>query len=105
MAARTRSTPARPIALALTLLIAPAAACVAAERPVALAPGAGSELVASRCASCHSLDYVTINAPFLSREQWQASVTKMRSFGAPLSDDEARAIVAYLAGAYGRPAD
>jgi mono/diheme cytochrome c family protein len=90
--------------LAGTLAGTLAATAGAAERPITLKPGAGSELVASRCASCHSLDYVLINSPFLSQEQWQASVAKMRSFGAPMTDDEARAIVGYLAGAYGRPA-
>jgi mono/diheme cytochrome c family protein len=90
-------------AIALACALWPATWSLAAERPIALKPGEGGELVASRCASCHSLDYVTINAPFLSAEQWQASVAKMRNFGAPLSDDDARAIVAYLATAYGRP--
>ncbi len=75
----------------------------AAERPVTLKPGDARELVQSRCAACHSLDYVLMNSPFLSPEQWQASVTKMCTFGAPLTDDEARAVVAYLASTYGKP--
>jgi mono/diheme cytochrome c family protein len=99
-----RFAPARIAALALVavVLVAPAAAH-ASERPVALKPGEARELVQSRCAACHSLDYVLMNSPFLSPEQWQASVTKMRTFGAPLTDDEARAIAAYLASAYGKP--
>ncbi len=95
----------RTLAWALaTTLLAPMPRATAAEHSIVLKPGDGRELVASRCASCHSLDYVLINSPFLSAEQWQASVTKMRNFGAPLSDEEARAVVAYLAAAYGRPA-
>jgi mono/diheme cytochrome c family protein len=95
---------ARGAAAAVTLVAATFGTAGAAERAVVLKPGPGSDLVASRCASCHSLDYVLINSPFLSAQQWQASVTKMRSFGAPLTDEEAQAVVAYLAAAYGRPA-
>ncbi len=96
---------AAPVATALlavaTSLLALAPGAGAAERALELKPGDGRDLVASRCASCHSLDYVLINSPFLTAEQWQASVTKMRTFGAPLSDDEARIVVAYLASSYG----
>lgn len=92
------------LALAGLALLVPLAGAPAAERPVTLQPGAGRELVQSSCASCHSLDYVLINAPFLSPAQWQASVAKMRTvFGAPIGDDEAAVIVAYLASAYGPP--
>ncbi len=107
-----RFAPARIAALALVAVgrVAPAAvvllapvAAHASERPVALKPGEARELVKSRCTACHSLDYVLMNSPFLSPEQWQASVTKMRTFGAPLTDDEARAVVAYLASSYGKP--
>jgi mono/diheme cytochrome c family protein len=90
------------LALAAVTLVAPAAAR-ASERPIVLKAGEARELVQSRCTACHSLDYVLMNSPFLSPEQWQASVTKMRTFGTPLTDDEARAVVAYLASTYGKP--
>jgi mono/diheme cytochrome c family protein len=99
-----KGTMAALLAATATLAGTLAVTAGAAERPITLKPGAGSELVASRCASCHSLDYVLINSPFLSEEQWRASVAKMRSFGAPMTDEEARAIVGYLAAVYGRQA-
>jgi mono/diheme cytochrome c family protein len=91
-------------AIAVAAAISAPLRSVAAERPISLQSAAGRELVESQCSACHSLDYVLMNSPFLSTEQWQASVAKMRTFGAPLSDDDARAIVTYLAGAYGKPA-
>lgn len=90
------------VALALTLAAPPSGA---GEQPIALRDGAGRELVQGICTSCHSLDYVLINSPFLTLEQWRASVTKMRTtFGAPLSAEDAETIAKYLASSYGRPA-
>lgn len=101
---RTRYIPVATAALVLAAALVAPFLSVAAERPISLQSATGRELVESQCSACHSLDYVLMNSPFLSMEQWQASVAKMRTFGAPLSDDDARAIVAYLAGAYGKPA-
>jgi sulfite dehydrogenase (cytochrome) subunit B len=85
--------------LAATLLAAPA---LAAEQSVELRPGVGVDAVAANCGGCHSLDYVRMNAPFLTADAWKAEVTKMRAaFGAPIGDADAAAIQAYLAGAYG----
>ncbi len=45
-----------------------------------------------------------MNSPFLTPEQWKAEVTKMRSaFGAPMDNDTAAAITAYLATNYAAP--
>ena len=45
-----------------------------------------------------------MNAPFLSEAQWKAEVAKMRQvFGAPIEDDEAAEILAYLTAEYGAP--
>ena len=69
------------------------------------APGEGRELFIARCTSCHSVDYVSMHARFGTRALWEMEVAKMRNaFKAPLSDDEARRIVDYLARAYGPPA-
>ena len=69
------------------------------------APGEGRELFIARCTSCHSVDYVSMHARFGTRALWEIEVAKMRTaFKAPLSDDEARRIVDYLARAYGPPA-
>jgi cytochrome c5 len=66
------------------------------------APGEGRELFIARCTSCHSVDYVAMHARFGTRVLWEMEVAKMRTaFKAPLSDDEARRIVDYLARAYG----
>jgi mono/diheme cytochrome c family protein len=66
------------------------------------APGEGRELFIARCTSCHSVDYVGMHARFGTRALWEMEVAKMRNaFKAPMSDDEARQIVDYLARTYG----
>jgi hypothetical protein len=52
-------------------------------------------LVQARCLLCHTGEYVTQQR--LSEGQWQKTVDKMRKFGSPASDEEAKAMVAYLA--------
>jgi mono/diheme cytochrome c family protein len=80
-----------------------AASAAAGEEPVQLKPGKGRELTSSRCITCHSLDYIPANAPVLDRAGWQKTVQKMRErFGAPISDEEARSILEYLAASYGK---
>ena len=91
---------ATPLFLAL-LAAAPA---LAEEQPVQLKAGPGLEVVQTRCAACHSLDYVRMNSPFLTADGWKAEVTKMRTaFGAEIDDAEAATIVNYLAATYGPP--
>ncbi|MBU3673076.1 MAG: cytochrome c [Sinobacteraceae bacterium] len=64
--------------------------------------GEGRELFVARCSSCHSLDYMEMHARFGTRALWEAEVTKMRNaYKAPLNDEEAKAIVEYLARTYG----
>ncbi|GKS60143.1 hypothetical protein YTPLAS18_36700 [Nitrospira sp.] len=58
----------------------------------------GEGLVLARCAVCHSPDL--IRQQRLSRDTWDATVTKMRHWGAELSDDEALILVDYLSGRY-----
>jgi mono/diheme cytochrome c family protein len=72
------------------------------ESRVRLAVGAGSELVQSRCAICHSLDYIPMNSPFLTRTAWEAEVRKMiKVMGAPVAEPEVAPIVDYLSAHYG----
>jgi hypothetical protein len=52
-------------------------------------------LVQGKCLLCHSAEYVTQQR--LTEGQWQKTVDKMRKFGTPANDDEAKAMVAYLA--------
>lgn len=62
----------------------------------------GAETVANNCAACHSLDYILTNAPFPTRAVWQAEVAKMiKAFGAQVGENDAKAIVDYLAKNYG----
>jgi mono/diheme cytochrome c family protein len=70
---------------------------VAADVPGALQPGAGSDVVTAACSLCHTVDYIRMNSVFLTPDAWKAEVTKMRTaFGAPIDDDAAKEILAYL---------
>jgi sulfite dehydrogenase (cytochrome) subunit B len=93
--------------LALALLAATPAAAedrVSITLPaesVTLAAGPGMAVTETQCRMCHSLDYITTQ-PRGGATQWQNVVTKMKTvYAAPLSDDEAKAIVEYLAAHYG----
>ena len=69
----------------------------------ALKPGPGMEVVHNTCVPCHSTDYIVIQ-PRGDAKQWQGVVTKMiKVYGAPISDQDAKTIVEYLASAYGPP--
>lgn len=66
------------------------------------ATGEGRELFIARCSSCHSLDYIEMHARFGTRALWESQVTKMRNaYKAPMSDEDAKAIVDYLVRQYG----
>ena len=87
------------IALALA-----AGLVVAQERRIELKDAPGRAQVEANCGSCHSLDYIVLNSPFLDKNGWDASVTKMiRVFGAPISPEDAKVIGEYLAANYGKP--
>jgi hypothetical protein len=66
-----------------------------------LKPGPGDDTTSAVCAACHTTDYIVMNSVFLTPEAWKAEVTKMRSaFGAPIDDETAAEITAYLANNY-----
>ncbi|MGC2064068.1 MAG: hypothetical protein WA610_13925 [Thermodesulfovibrionales bacterium] len=66
-----------------------------------LSSGAGKDTTEKYCNLCHSLDYITMQPKF-SKAQWTGTVNKMiKTFGGPISDDDAKVIIEYLAGAYG----
>ena len=68
---------------------------------VTLSAGPGMAVTETQCRMCHSLDYITTQ-PRGAAAQWQGVVTKMKNvYAAPLSEDEAKAIVEYLASHYG----
>ena len=59
--------------------------------------GPGSDAINNNCLACHSADHV-MNQPSLSRMAWEEVVNKMiRAYKAPVSSDDAKAIVDYLA--------
>src|SRR2546425_8272978 len=91
------------------VLLAPAVVAAAADTVTitlppdhgALPPGPGMEVTQKACQTCHSTDYIAMQ-PRGGEAQWRAVVTKMiKVFGAPIPDDDARAIVEYLAREYG----
>ena len=51
-------------------------------------------LFQAKCLVCHTGDYVTQQR--LTEGQWQKSVEKMKRWGAPLTDDEVKALAAWF---------
>lgn len=69
----------------------------AAEASFQLRAAPGRETVVGSCSACHSLDYIAINSPFLTRAQWETEVSKMiDAYGAPISAADTKSIVDYL---------
>jgi len=93
--------------LPLMLLLAAALVAgvvLAQERRLELKDGPGRDKVEANCASCHSLDYILGNSPFMNRGVWEAEVTKMiKAYGAPIAYADAKEIADYLAKNYGQP--
>jgi len=91
----------RPIVVViLTALTAVSAA--ATEKSVSIKQATGLDKVEANCGSCHSLDYLVMNSPFLSSTGWDAEVAKMINvFGAPVDQDDAKIIADYLKKNYG----
>jgi mono/diheme cytochrome c family protein len=74
---------------------------VLADEPVPLKQGPGLDVVTSSCATCHTLNYIRMNSVFLTPDQWNAEVTKMRAaFGAQIDDAAAKTITDYLSANY-----
>jgi mono/diheme cytochrome c family protein len=77
------------------------AAAADSEGALQLKEGPGRDVTAGHCALCHSLEYIPANAPAMDRAGWQKTVQKMRErFGAPITDEQARVILDYLAASY-----
>jgi hypothetical protein len=73
----------------------------AGEETIELRDAPGRDLARAFCATCHSLDYIEMNAEVFDRTGWEKSVRKMIDrFGAPIPDEEARKISDYLADNY-----
>jgi hypothetical protein len=95
----------RPLLPAVALLAMLCSGGARADEPeVRLKDALGHDLVEANCGACHSLDYIRINAPFMTGKIWEAEVAKMINvFGAPIDAAEARTIVEYLTRNYGNP--
>ena len=62
---------------------------------------AGFEAAQTNCMVCHSVDYIATQPPGKGPAFWSAEVTKMvKVYHAPIEEADAKAIAAYLAGAY-----
>ncbi|MQQ99887.1 SorB family sulfite dehydrogenase c-type cytochrome subunit [Glaciimonas soli] len=62
----------------------------------------GYAIAVSKCAICHSADYINQQPPKMNLTQWTAEAAKMQhAYGAPLSDDDVIKIGEYLAVTYG----
>lgn len=68
-------------------------------KAITLAPGAGKELVETRCTLCHDLERVT--AAKRAKAAWSGIVANMFDRFGLAAPDEAKAISAYLATNYG----
>ena len=74
------------------------------ESRLTLIDAPGRDAVYANCRTCHSVDYVLLNAGIPDRTGWESSITKMRKImGAPISDADAAVILDYFAGNYGKP--
>lgn len=83
--------------------IAAAGAALAGEEKVRLKEAPGVDKVRQGCVSCHSLDYIQMNSPFLDQKGWEATVAKMqKAYGAPIKPEDAGPIAEYLAKNYGK---
>jgi mono/diheme cytochrome c family protein len=101
----------RKLRLALALATALGAAVIgsglglarADETDIVLKEASGRDTVLNNCGACHSLDYIQMNSPFLDKTGWDGEVTKMiKMYGAPIDDEDAKAIASYLAANYGK---
>jgi len=91
----------RAFGFAVIALLARAAGATD-EKNAALREGPDSDLATARCSICHSADYIPMNSIFLKQAGWDAEVHKMiKVMGAPISEDEAQKIIAYLTRYYG----
>jgi cytochrome c5 len=84
--------------LALSAVVA-ASGAFAATASAPPAAASGKTVFEESCGNCHDLAVSTDLRK--SREEWQATVNRMITSGASLSDDEVAKVVEYLAQNYG----
>ncbi|OAG27850.1 hypothetical protein [Thermodesulfatator autotrophicus] len=54
-----------------------------------------TSIINAKCVECHSTDR-TYAKKGMSPEWWKETIKRMRSYGAPLTDQEAKTILEYL---------
>jgi len=88
--------------LCAAAIVVAAGVALAQESKLELKPGPGRDLVMGYCVMCHSVDYIQSNSPFMTRQVWEATVTKMiKAYGAQIPPEDAAKIVDYLTTNYG----
>lgn len=96
--------PNRPGSSALVLVLSAVLVLLSesalAQDGPALPTGAGSDIVALRCLTCHQADLIVEQR--LDEVGWGRELDKMIRWGAPVTDDERPAMVRYLAASFGR---
>ncbi len=90
-----------------TVLMAAALAAAlgahAGEEKVRIKEDAGADKVRQNCNTCHSLDYIRLNSPFLDEKGWEAAVNKMiKGYGAQIRAEDVKPIAEYLGRNYGK---
>jgi hypothetical protein len=75
----------------------------AGEEKVRIKEDAGMDKVRQNCNTCHSLDYIRLNSPFLDEKGWEAAVNKMiKGYGAKIPQEDVKPIAEYLGRNYGK---
>ena len=79
------------------------APALAGEETISLKEGAGRTTVVAQCNTCHSLDYIQMNSPFMDRAGWDKELGKMIDvMGAPITAGDREVMLEYLTRNYGR---
>lgn len=95
----TSGMPAIVFALGFVALSAVTAVPEEDMESVSIALGPRAEgLILARCSVCHTADLITQQR--LSRERWEATVDKMKHWGAEISQEEQILLVRYLSARY-----
>ncbi|MGH8490967.1 MAG: cytochrome c [Gammaproteobacteria bacterium] len=89
--------------LRLICLFAFSAVALAEENSIQMQNAPEKDLIETHCRTCHSLDYIEMNAGILDAAGWEKSVNKMIDvMGAPIPPAEVPGIVTYLHKSYGK---
>jgi cytochrome c len=64
----------------------------------------GYEVATQKCVICHSADYINLQPPGMSLNQWTSELVKMQhAYGAPIDDQDIKLIAIYVTATYGDP--